>query len=120
MASKANQRRKGRSDESGAATQLCSINSTGLVFISAHRLPLSAELTLAIETNVCGLIKTWNLRGWVVECRQTRASDSEPYKVTLLFSNTPKGLQEALVLASEDGSQRSYPAADEQGIFGLN
>ncbi len=94
---------------------MCSIQSTGLVFVNTKPLEVSSELTLSIQTSLLGVSKEWKVQGWVVECSR----EGKEYRVTLLFSNLPSGLSEILDLASTESS-RVYPVVDGAEIFGLN
>ena len=94
---------------------MCSIQSTGLVFVNTQPLEVSSELTLSIQTSVLGASREWKVQGWVVECSQ----EGEEYRVTLLFSDLPGGLREILALASGE-SFRAYPVVEDAEIFGLN
>jgi hypothetical protein len=96
MASRRNLQQDGKE---GVVTHLCSINSTGLVFVSNRELGLSSEVSFSIETRVFGLNQEWSLQGWVVECRHMPEDNGAHYQVTLLFSDFPKGLQHVLAMA---------------------
>jgi len=119
MASKANQRRDGKSDKGGVITRLCSINSTGLVFVSQRRMKLSAEVTMEVETDLFGFKQHWSLQGWVVECRHLRDAEDQQYQVTLLLSDMPKALQHTLELAS-GSNKRAFPRLGDSDVYGMN
>lgn len=116
MTSKTNQRRDG---SSGVVTQLCSINTTGAVFLSDRQLDMSSEISFNMETHVFGLQQEWTVKGWVVECQPERATADSLFQVTLLFSDLPEGLRKVLVL-TEGHMSRGYPVIASAPLFGMN
>lgn len=94
---------------------MCSIQSTGLVFVNTSPLEVSSELTLSIQTSVFGMVNEWKVHGWVVECSR----EAEAYRITLLFSDLPGALRQVLALASGESSH-AYPEVEGAEIFGLN
>lgn len=112
--------RRSKSGGSGKElTCLSSINSSGVVFIARHRMKVSSELTLAVQSCVLGLNFEWNVHGWVVECRQVRREDGRHFQVTLLFSTVPDSLRQIISLA-EDHATHAYPEVEGATLFGLN
>ncbi len=116
MASRATSRRRGKGAGASTVTRMCSINATGVIFVSTAPMEVSSELTLTVQTTVLGLTREWTVQGWVVEC----SSQDDDYQVTLLFSDLPAGLQQTLALASGEGARAAYPEMPEAAIFGLN
>lgn len=98
---------------------MCSINSTGVVFLNTKPLEVSSELGIVVQTTVLGVTHDWSVRGWVVECRAERPGVAGSYQVTLLFSDLPKGLQQILAIAEGDGAH-AYPVVQGADMFGLN
>jgi hypothetical protein len=119
MASKAKSRRTKLQARKCTATRMCSISSTGVVFLNARALDVSSEITLTVQANILGDAQEWNVQGWVVECvpaEETRGT----FKVTLLFSSLPKELQQILALAEgchHASACKRVPGAE---LFGLN
>jgi len=117
MASRAKQ---GRGTEANSVvTRMCSINLTGLVFLSTRRFDISSELALTIQTCVLGITRNWDVLGWVVECSDEIGGNEPTHRITMLFSNLPSGLQQLLSLAEKSDS-RAYPPMHGAEIFGLN
>jgi hypothetical protein len=117
MGSPANQSGSSNGD---IVTALCSVNSTGLVFLASKRLKVCSEITLTVQTSALGAKQDWTVQGWVVECRACRKRQTTSrYKVTLLFSDLPTDLRTLLMTEEKVGSA-SYAALDFAPIFGLN
>ena len=117
MASKAKHERV--SEAGNVLTRMCSINPTGLVFLTTKRFEISSELALTIQTNVPGITREWKVHGWVVECADATFSEELGHKITMLFSDLPMGLQQLLKLA-ERNEAGAFPAMPGAEIFGLN
>lgn len=98
---------------------MCSISSTGVVFLNASALEVSSEITLTVQTNILGRGQEWNVQGWVVECVPAEEQQST-FKVTLLFSNLPKGLQQILALAEGCHGPDACRRVQGAELFGLN
>ncbi|WP_206026295.1 hypothetical protein [Roseimicrobium sp. ORNL1] len=119
MASKAKSRRTKLQARKCTATRMCSISSTGVVFLNARALEVSSEITLTVQTNILGSGQEWTVQGWVVEC----VPAEEPqncFKVTLLFSNLPKELQQVLTLAEGCHGATAIRRIPGAELFGLN
>jgi hypothetical protein len=98
---------------------MCSISSTGVVFLNASALEVSSEITLTVQTNILGCCQEWTIQGWVVEC----VPAEEPrgtFKVTLLFSSLPKELQHVLALAEGCHGASACKRVPGAELFGLN
>src|SRR5437773_774646 len=119
MATRAKHRQKPADGGDGMATRLCSITSTGLVFLAARRLDVSSEVTLSVQTGASGAAREWEVHGWVVDCRSTRCRDGLRYRVTLLFHDLPVGLQGILTGERVEVS-RKFPPLPNAALFGLN
>jgi hypothetical protein len=98
---------------------MCSITSTGVVFLNAKALEVSSEITLTVQTNILGSEHEWNIRGWVVECVPSEQQQSA-FQVTLLFSDLPKGLQQILALAEGCHSASACKRIPGAELFGMN
>ena len=98
---------------------MCSINPTGLVFLSTREFDISSELSLTIQTSVLGVSRDWDVMGWVVECAEETSAVELSHQITMLFSNIPAGLQQLLKLAEQNASN-TYPVMAGAEIFGLN
>jgi len=108
------------SSNSDIVTALCSVNSTGLVFLASKRLKVCSEITLTVQTSALGATQDWTVQGWVVECRACRKRQtSSRYKVTLLFSDLPAELR-TMLMTEENVGSAAYPVVEQASIFGLN
>jgi hypothetical protein len=117
MGSKANHPDPSNGD---IVTVLCSVNSTGLVFLATKRLKVCSEVTLTVQTSALGDTRDWTVQGWVVECRSCRKPQtSSRYKVTLLFSDLPAELR-TMLMTEENVGAAAYPAVEYAPVFGLN
>ncbi len=119
MASKAKHQKKVASSGSGLVTQLCSINSSGLVFLASGRLELSSDVTLMVQTNAPGVCREWEVHGWVVDCRMTRCREGLRYRVTLLFHDLPVGLK-GILREEHSASPHHFPPLRRAPLFGMN
>lgn len=118
MASKAKHHREFNGGESGEVTQLCSINGSGLVFVSRRKFPVSSELSLTVQTGDIGVEREWNVSGLVVECRNVKRGRNARYQVTLLFSELPDELKS--MVAGKLIATGSFIPLENCPIFGLN
>jgi hypothetical protein len=101
-------------------TALCSVNSTGLVFLTRKRLKAWSDITLSVQTSSHGATRDWTVQGCVVECRMVRnAATGLRYQITLLFSDLPAELR-AMLAAEEKELRLPYPAVEDASVFGLN
>ncbi len=101
-------------------TTVCSVNSTGLVFLTQKRLKVCSDITLSVQTSTEGATRDWTVQGCVVECRTVRQpATGLRYQITLLFSDLPAELR-ALLAADEKETGVLYPAVEGAGVFGLN
>ncbi len=101
-------------------TGLCSVNSTGVVFLARKRLKVCSDITLSVQTSSLGAVHDWTVQGYVVECRTVRDVESGlRYQITLLFSDLPAELR-AMLLADEKEMEFSYPEVEGATLFGLN
>lgn len=101
-------------------TALCSVTTTGLVFLAGRRLKIGSDVTLTVQTSTPGAVQDWTVQGWVVECRTRRPLQAGlRYQITLLFSVIPAEL-EAMLANQGKVTPTIYPACDAAGIFGLN
>ncbi len=119
MASKAKHQKNSAASSDGLVTRLCSINTSGLVFLAASRLEVSSDVTLAVQTSAPGLSHEWEVHGWVVDCRIARCRDGLRYKVTLMFHDLPAGLRSILRAECAARSQ-SFPPLRHAPNFGMN
>ncbi len=101
------------------ATKLCSISSTGVVFLSGQPLEVSSDITLSVQTKIMGLESDWPVQGWVVECLECLENPGS-YQVTLLFSELPSSLKKILSLAEECRSGQTCPRVPGAELYGLN
>jgi hypothetical protein len=109
-----------QSSGSEIVTSLCSVNSTGLVFLATRRLKVCSDVTLSVQTSTLGSLQDWTVQGWVVECRTLRKVQTGPkYQITLLFSGLPAELR-AMLIADGKGGPHSYPVFEAAPMFGLN
>ncbi len=100
-------------------TALCSVNTTGLIFLARKRLKVCSDITLSVQTSSWGAVHDWTVQGYVVECRTVRDAETGlRYQITLLFSDLPAELR--AMLTAEEEAQRSYPAVEGAPVFGLN
>lgn len=119
MASKAKHQQQSATGGGGLVTQICSIDSNGLVFLALSRLEVSSDVTMLLQTSTRGVVHEWEVRGWVVDCRATRCRGGLRYKVTLLFHDLPAGLQGVLSEGGAVGPQ-GYPPLRHAPVFGMN
>lgn len=114
---------KAKSSESSGGeivTALCSVNSTGLIFLATRRLKICSDITLTVQTSTPGSVHDWTVQGCVVECRALRkAKTGLRYRITLLFSDLPEELR-AMLLNEDKPSTLLYPECHVAPIFGLN
>ena len=98
---------------------MCSINSTGVVFVNTVPIEVSSELTLTVQTSLLGVTHDWTVHGWVVECSPVQDDGAVRHQVTLLFSDLPAGLKHVLALAEQGGSC-PYPRVPGFPVLGQN
>lgn len=113
-----NARENYRFDSSNEVKALCSISAAGAVFLTKHQVPLSSEVCFSMETEIFGLHKEWIVRGWVVDCEQSKLGAPSGYRVTLLFHDLPEDLVTVLEMSSR--SRVSYPELQHCALFGKN
>lgn len=101
------------------ATRMCSITSTGVVFLNATALEVSSEITLTVQTRLLGGAEEWTVQGWVVECCPALENDRY-YQVTLLFSDLPTALQQILAFAESCQNPNACPRIAGGELFGVN
>jgi hypothetical protein len=114
---------KAKSSESSGGeivTALCSVNSTGLIFLATRRLKVCSDITLTVQTSTPGTVHDWTVQGCVVECRTVRkAKTALRYRITLLFSDLPEELR-TMLMNEDKTSTRPYPECSVAPVFGLN
>ena len=98
---------------------MCSISSTGVVFLNAKALDVSSEITLMVQTSILGSDHEWNIRGWVVGCTPAEQQEGG-FQITLLFSDLPKGLQHILALAEGCHCASACKRIPGAELFGMN
>ena len=119
MASKAKHGKNSAPCGDEIVTRLCSINSSGLVFLTTRRFEVSSEVSLMVQTCTPGVSREWEVQGLVVDCRVARCREGLRYKITLLLHSLPEGLQ-AILREEQQGSSASYPPLRQAPLFGMN
>lgn len=118
MASRAKHHRNVNDGPGSETTQLRSINSTGLVFVSGRKFPVTSEISLSVQTSAAGREDDWTVRGLVVECRNVKRRPHAQYQITLLFSELPEGLKE--LMSGGMITSGSFIPLKNCALFGLN
>ncbi len=119
MASKPKTRRTKLQARKCTATKLCSITSTGVVFLSSTPLEVFSDITLTVQTRILGLESDWCVQGWVVECSEAQEHPGL-HQITLFFSELPACLRQILALAEACRSRRACPRVAGAELYGLN